>query len=212
MGIKKFLVLGVLFILPIVAYLFFASGIHHFAKLPVVTENVAELDFSPDYQFKGKISVLGFLGTGLDKEGPAMFNLNQKIYKYFYEFADFQFIYLVSDQVPREKLDNLISELSQISDMSRWHFIYAGDEQIKKIFESLHTSYTYKDKIGSPYLFIIDKDRNLRGRDDDEDEGVLYGYNSTDVAELANKMKDDVKIILAEYRLALKKNNADREK
>ena len=31
------------------------------------------------------------------------------------------------------------------------------------------------------------------------------------VAELNNKMKDDVKVVLAEYRLALKKNNADRE-
>ena len=50
------------------------------------------------------------------------------------------------------------------------------------------------------------------GRDDDEDVGSLYGYNSTDVAELANKMKDDVKIVLAEYRLALKKYNAERKK
>ena len=67
-------------------------------------------------------------------------------------------------------------------------------------------------KLGSPYIFIIDKDRKLRGRDDDEDYGVLYGYDSSDIAELADKMKDDVKIVLAEYRLALKKNNADRKK
>ena len=31
------------------------------------------------------------------------------------------------------------------------------------------------------------------------------------VAELNKKMKDDVKVVLAEYRLALKKNNADRD-
>ena len=66
--------------------------------------------------------------------------------------------------------------------------------------------------MGSPYVFIIDKDRNLRGRDDDEDEGVKYGFKATSVAELNNKMEDDVKIILAEYRLALKKNNASRSK
>ena len=60
-------------------------------------------------------------------------------------------------------------------------------------------------------MFIIDKDKNVRGREDDEDEGVKYGYNTTSVAELNNKMEDDVKIILAEYRLALKKNNADRK-
>jgi hypothetical protein len=32
------------------------------------------------------------------------------------------------------------------------------------------------------------------------------------VADLNNKMEDDIKIILAEYRMALKKNNADRPK
>lgn len=31
------------------------------------------------------------------------------------------------------------------------------------------------------------------------------GYDATSVADLNNKMIDDVKVILAEYRLALKK-------
>jgi hypothetical protein len=48
----------------------------------------------------------------------------------------------------------------------------------------------------------------LRGRDDDEDIGMLFGFNSQSVAEINNKMVDDVKIILAEYRLALKKNDS----
>ena len=49
---------------------------------------------------------------------------------------------------------------------------------------------------------------NLRGRDDDDDIGKLYGFNAESVAEINNKMVDDVKIILAEYRLALKKNDS----
>jgi hypothetical protein len=57
-------------------------------------------------------------------------------------------------------------------------------------------------------VFIVDKDQNLRGRTDDEDKGILYGYDSRSVSELNNKMNDDVKVILAEYRLALKKNNS----
>ena len=61
--------------------------------------------------------------------------------------------------------------------------------------------------LSTPFVFIVDKDRNLRGRDDDNDIGTLYGYNSSSVAELTKKMTDDIKIILAEYRLALKKNN-----
>ena len=37
---------------------------------------------------------------------------------------------------------------------------------------------------------------------------MLFGFNSQSVAEINNKMVDDVKIILAEYRLALKINDS----
>jgi len=212
MKIKNFFVLAILFILPVVAYLFFASGVHNFAKLPIVSENVAELDFSADHKLQGKITVLGFLGTDLEKEGPVLFNLDQKIYKYFYEFNDFQFVYLVPNAVSKEKLQDIKRELSRVSDLKHWYFVYAKDEDIKHVFNSLNSAHRWSQKNGSAHIFIVDKNRNLRGRDDDEDVGTLYGYNSTDIAELANKMKDDVKIVLAEYRLALKKNNADRQK
>ncbi|WP_316931591.1 hypothetical protein [Flavimarina sp. Hel_I_48] len=210
MKIQKIFVLSILFILPVVAYLFFASGVHNFAKLPTVSEGVEELSFSQDIKLKDKITVLGFLGTDLKKDGPVLFNLNQKIYKYFYEFNDFQFVYLVPKSVSQQELQNIITELERVSNLKNWHFVYAEDEQIKAIFSSLNSAHRWSDNDGSPYVFIVDKDRNLRGRDDDEDVGTLYGYNSTDVAELADKMKDDVKIVLAEYRLALKKNNAVR--
>ncbi|MGB3773816.1 MAG: hypothetical protein WA951_01035 [Leeuwenhoekiella sp.] len=212
MKTKKFFVLGILFILPVVAYLFFASGIHNFAKLPVVSEDIAELTFSPTIKLQDKITVLGFLGSDLEKEGPVLFNLDQKIYKYFYEFTDFQFVYLVPNTIAPENLQDITTELDRVSDLSRWHFVYADERDIKKVFNSLKSAHRWNSRTGSPYVFIIDKNKNLRGRDDDEDIGTLYGYDSTDVAELANKMKDDVKIVLAEYRLALKKNNADRKK
>ena len=60
-------------------------------------------------------------------------------------------------------------------------------------------------------VFIIDKDGNLRGRDDDEDVQLLYGFNAADYAEINNKMSDDIKVVLAEYRLALKKYKSNRE-
>ena len=62
-------------------------------------------------------------------------------------------------------------------------------------------------KVG--YATIIKRNGEIeRGRDDDEDIGMLFGFNSQSVAEINNKMVDDVKIILAEYRLALKKNDS----
>ena len=61
----------------------------------------------------------------------------------------------------------------------------------------------------SPYAFIIDKNRYLRGRTDDEDNGLMYGYNAETVAPIHGKMVDDVKVLIAEYRLALKKNKRE---
>ncbi|MCC4213438.1 hypothetical protein [Leeuwenhoekiella parthenopeia] len=207
---KKYFVLGVLFILPIVAYLFFASGIHNFAKLPVLQEAITELDSSGGVQFQNKITVLGFLGNTIERDGGDLFNLNQKIFKPFREFDDFQFVYLVPQSIDTTALYKVKTELGRLTDISNWHFVMLPQEQIEAVFSSLKTPYNLMADGGSQYIFILDKDRKLRGRDDDEDEGVLYGYDSADIAELSNKMKDDVKIILAEYRLALKKNNAER--
>ena len=208
---KKFLVLGVLFILPIVAYLFFASGIHNFAKLPIIEKDIPELNFTNEVKLQDKITVLGFLGTTIERDGGDLFNLNQKIFKSFRDFDDFQFVYLVPDTIDDEELKSVLDEISLLTDISNWYFIKTSQENINTTFESLKSPYTLSQDGGSPYIFILDKDRSLRGRDDDEDYGVLYGYDSSDIAELANKMKDDVKIILAEYRLALKKNNAERK-
>ena len=91
------------------------------------------------------------------------------------------------------------------------NFVYASESQIKEYFKGLKTDLSLDDNQATPYVFIIDKDVNLRGRKKDDNEGTKYGFNTISVAELNNKMEDDVKIVLAEYRLALKKNNAERK-
>ena len=103
-------------------------------------------------------------------------------------------------------------ELGSLTDIQKWKFVHASEAQIKEFFNGLKTDLALDENLATSYVFIIDKDSNLRGRDSDDDEGTKYGFNTTSVADLNNKMEDDVKIILAEYRLALKKNNADRRK
>ena len=206
---KKAFVLIVLFVLPIVAYLFFASGVNNFGKLPVLTENVKEIDFSKDIRFKDKITVLGFLGTNVDSRKGNAFNLNQKIYKRFHEFNDFQFVMVVPIGT-EDKVDEIKKELATLSEIDKWNFVFATQEDIKNLYSSLKTDIQLDDKLGTPYVFIIDKDFKLRGRTKDEDEDTKYGFNSNSVADLNNKMIDDVKIVLAEYRLALKKNKTER--
>ncbi|MFT5735884.1 MAG: hypothetical protein ACI9SG_000217 [Maribacter sp.] len=209
---KKIFVLVVLFILPIVAYLFFASGVNNFGKLSVVTEGIPELSFTDsNIKFDQKITILGFLGNDVETRKGNAFNLNQKIYKRFHEFNDFQFVMVVPFGT-EDKVAELKEELSNLADVSKWKFAYAEDEAIKSLFADLKTDIQLADDLSTPYVFIVDKDRNLRGRTDDKDTGTKFGFNTNSVADLNNKMEDDVKIILAEYRLALKKNNANRSK
>lgn len=207
---KKTVVLIVLFVLPLVVYMFFASGVTNFGRLPVLTEEVGELDgFQGESRLEGKITILGFFGSELaSREGNA-FNLNQKIYKPFYEFTDFQVV-MVVPAGQEAFVSGLTKELGALVDISNWEFVYGTQEDIHDLFESLQTDLELDSTGGTPYVFIIDKERKLRGRNADDDIGTKYGFNTSSVADLNNKMKDDVKIILAEYRLALKKNQAER--
>lgn len=209
---KKIFILVILFIFPIVAYLFFASGVNNFGKLPILTENVPDVNsMDSTITFQNKITILGFLGNDVELKKGNAFNLNQKIYKPFYEFNDFQFV-MVMPKGTENKVEELKKELGNLVDIQKWRFVFGEDVQIRNFFTGLKTGLSLDDNLGTPYVFIIDKDKNLRGRKDDEEEGTKYGFNTTSVAELNNKMEDDVKIILAEYRMALKKNNADRNK
>ena len=210
---KKYFVLCILFIFPIVIYLFFASGKNNFALLPVLTENVNEIKnfktlSGEKIQLEDKISILGFWGEDLsEKKGDAL-NLNQKIYKRFYQFKDFQFV-MVLENGQQDQVNILKEELQEGvgTDLVKWRFVFGSPGEIQDLFDSLRTNLNLSQGKSSPYVFIIDKEVNLRGRDDDEDVGTLYGFNSQSVAEINNKMVDDVKVILAEYRRAWKKYN-----
>ncbi len=212
---KKFLVLGILFILPITVYIFFASGKDNFAKLPVLTPKITELtgfrtiEDTP-VRFKDRITVLGFFGKELLENKGNAFNLAHKIYKKNRGFQDFQLV-IVLPEGTQDASDELKLELSQIADTAQWKFVFGSSEAIQTVFHSLGSKYSLDRNLATSYVFIIDKDGSLRGRDDDDNEGKLYGFNASDISEINNMMHDDVKVLLAEYRLALKKYKANRE-
>ena len=212
-SVKKYLILSFLFFFPIFIYIFFASGINNFARLPILTTNVLDIQsINGNIQgisLKDNISILGFWGGDINLRKSEALNLNQKIYRRFFQFQDFQFVFLTTkDQ--KTNINNLKEELTRGvgTDLEKWNFIFTDEKEIQKIYNSLKTDIELSEENNTPYVFIIDRDLNLRGRDDDEDIGKLYGFNAESVAEINNKMVDDVKIILAEYRLALKKNDS----
>ena len=212
-NLKKYLILGFLFFFPIFVYVFLSTGINNFAKLPVLTETVMDIENIEgniaNISFKNKISVVAFWGGDVNNKKSEALNLNQKIYKRFYEFQDFQFV-LLHDKSDNEAIEDLKSDLvSGVgTDLKNWNFIPTTQSNIKMIFDSFKTNIDLDNSFSTPYVFIVDRNLSLRGRDDDEDIGMLFGFNSQSVAEINNKMVDDVKIILAEYRLALKKNDS----
>jgi len=208
--LRNKIILSILFFGPLVFYLFLLTGTNNFAKLPVLTNNVDDVvDFNSenDIELKNNISILCFFGEDLLQHKTNALNLNEKIYKHFYGFRDFQFV-VVLPKGSEEKAKQLKKELGVTTNVDKWYFIFGAEKEVQNMFESLNTTYKLDEHLYTPYAFIIDREMNLRGRNDDEDtiDGMLYGYNAESVATVHQEMVDDVKVVLAEYRLALKKN------
>jgi hypothetical protein len=210
----KKIVLVILFILPLLVYMFFATGVNQFVNLPTLTKNISEL---PDWksldnskvQLKEKITILGFLGDNIATEKGNLFNLNQKIYNKNKEFKDFQIVMIVPTG-NETTIQSIINELGAISDLSGWKFVFTSHDSISDFHKKLKIKEVLNPKTGSTNVYIIDKDINLRGRKGKDLKGnkeYKEGYNTISAADLHNNMSDDVKVILAEYRLALKRNN-----
>jgi len=209
-------VLIALFVFPLIFFLVLSTGVVNWTKLPTLTEGVSDLnkvDATQTVSFKDRVTVLTFLGTDIDGIKGGIFNLNQKIYKEFYGYLAFQSI-AVYPESEQSEVDKLKKKIAQFTNMEKWKFISLSEEQISTLFNSLRTQESLSN-FYSNRAFIIDKDLKLRGRNDDDDipGGLLYGYNMNSVAELNNKMEDDIKVLLYEYRAAFKdKRKADRKK
>ena len=187
--------------------------------LPTISPKVADVNQNwkslngEKVTLNDKITILGFTGDDIARNSNNFFNLNQKIYNKYREFKDFQLVFVAPDGT-QEQAKKVLQELAKLSDVSGYHFVFAPKNEIKPFYDNLKLLGKLDAKLGTTDVYIIDKKRNLRGRRGKSDKGepeYKEGYNTTSPAELHNDMMDDVKIILAEYRLALKKNNADRQ-
>lgn len=206
---KKNIVLFILFVLPIVAYLFFASGINSFTKLPVITPKVADFGNwkslkNEKVSLNGKITILGFSGSNILTNRGNFFNLNEKIYQRYHTFKDLQFV-VICPLGTENDAQKIVDALGAFTDVSQWHFVFATPDEINAYYSQLKLVGKLDADLGTPNVYILDKERNLRGRK--EKKGYKEGYSTFHPAELSNEMLDDFKVILYEYRAALKKNH-----
>ena len=211
---KKNIVLFVLFILPIVAYLFFASGVNSYTKLPIITPKTADFGnwkslSGNKVSLDGKVTILGFGGTELLKNRGNLYNLNQKVYQRYHEFKDLQFVYLCPIGTEKDA-ERVLKALGTYTEVAQWQFVFASPTEIEAYYKQLQLVGDLDSNLGTSMIYILDKERNLRGRKDNKD--YKEGYDTFHPSELSNEMLDDFKVILYEYRAALKKNhNASRK-
>lgn len=225
---KKKIILAILFLLPVAIVLILLFTTHNYDPLPIIGKHkVAELvnyksiEKLDTIQFDNKITILGFLGANVEGRKINVLNLNQKIYKRFSGFKHFQLIMLVTPGQNKE-IQKLKYEISRFADeLKAWNFVEVDEKELKRIFNELESPLLLDGYNSSDYVYIIDKDRNLRGRFDDrttveiqekKEPYMLYGYNTIVISELSGKMTDDIRILFEEYRGKSKKEQSQERR
>ncbi|MEO9953341.1 membrane or secreted protein [Nonlabens sp.] len=203
-------VLVILFALPLLTYLFFLNGEHHFKTLPIVTEKISGLDGFKNLDgepihLKDSVSIITFLGSDPYKRIGYVSNVNEKVYKDFHEFDGFQMISILPE-TGVEDIEEIKLQMEESTDLKDWHFLVGSENAINKLFNSFESDLSLNKDLSSEHAFIIDKQMSLRGRNDDPELGMVYGYDTYLIANLNKRMMDDMRVLLAEYRFAFKKN------
>lgn len=217
--VKRYAVLGILFFLPVTFLLFLYPATHNYTPLDIVNEDVLDLDqFTSDSNdiilLKDHITVLGFLGKNPLENVIAASNLKELVYDKFKGFKKFQTVLIVPEGTQNEVAE-LKQEIISYEDLRFWHFLYGEPSTIEGLYNSLKSEGKLNADLGTNAVFIIDKDLNQRGRIDDrtdndiEKNRAVYGLSSYDcieVAEIKNKMSEDIRILFTEYRQKRKGN------
>ncbi len=218
--VKKNIILGVLFLLPVMFVLVLSLSEDHYNPLDIVNENVAELPANSNgIVLKDHITVLAFLGKQPMDLAIAASNLKELVYDKFKGFKKFQIVVLVPKGTEAES-EALFKEIARYEDLRFWHFVHADEEAIQNTFNSLKASFSLSDNLATDNVFIIDTELKQRGRLDDRtdnekaDSKPVYGldaYNCIQVAVIKNKMSsEDLRVLFTEYRQK-RKGNFDTE-
>lgn len=212
-SIKRNLVLGVLFFLPVTFLLFLYPAKHNYSPLEIVKNDVLDVtnllsNTDASIQLKDNITVLSFIGSNPETYITEVSNLKELVYDKFTGFKKFQIVALVPIEA-KEKAERLRQELTKYKPLEYWKFVYASKADIAKLFSTLRTSKFPNYDGFVTEVYVIDKELNQRGRLDDRSKVEikkkaqvypLTSYNMSEVAVLKNKMSEDVRILFTEYR------------
>ena len=212
-NLKRNLILGILFFLPVMFLLILYPSTHNYNPLDIVNENVLDLEqFTSDsddiIRLEDHITILGFIGKTPMNNVIGTSNLKELVYDKFKGFKHFQIV-LVSPLGAENGAKDLESEINNNEHLKYLHFVFANQSTINNLFNSLKSASPLDTDFATNNIFIIDKDLNQRGRIDDRTDNeiasnkpvkALNSYNTIEVAEIKNKMSEDVRILFTEYR------------
>lgn len=217
--IKRNAVIGILFFLPVTFLLFLYPAEHHYNTLDILNSNVADLDgFTSDFDdailFEDHLTVVGFFGEHPLEKSTIALNLKELVYDKFKGFKTFQIV-IVLPEGSEAEAKQLKAELMQYEELKYWHFIFGSPNAIRAIHSSLNVPDSLDANLATDNVYIIDKELNLRGRLDDRSDNELanqttayskFSYDAIKVADIKNKMSEDVRILFTEYRQKRKGN------
>jgi protein SCO1/2 len=226
-GVRKYLVLFILLLLPSLLYLYLIRGKHNFAHLPYLTylDESGEMQkrTAPAFTFTdqngedfssadllGKIYVVDFFFTSCPSICPIMTANMTKIHERFAHYDDLHIVSLTVD--PKRDTPAVLKEyaVNRRIDSPKWHFLTGEKDSLYSVAYKFLSSAMEDDSapggfLHTEYFVLVDKEGFLRCREDDN--GNLIGvYDGTNAAHI-NDLIDDIKVLIAEYGLELKKNN-----
>lgn len=230
-GAKKYSILFAILFLPTILYLLFVygKGEQSFAHLPFVTytdgNGVLHNRKAPTFGFtnqdgqvftheemNGKVYVVDFFFTSCPSICPIMTANMVKLQKRFSSFDDFQLLSFTVDpqRDTPEKLKEYAEERTINTD--KWQFLTGEKDSLYAVSYDFLSS-AMEDSLApggflhTEYFVLVDKEGNLRSRKDEQGNiiGVYDGTEAQDIRDLI----DDIKVLIAEYNLELKKNKKE---
>lgn len=230
-GAKKFIILFAILFLPTILYLLFVygKGEQNFAHLPFVTytdvNGETQNRRAPDFSFvnqdgdtitndelNGKVYLVDFFFTSCPSICPIMTANMMKVQERFAHFEDFRSISFTVD--PKRDTPAVLKEYAQqrLIKTDKWHFLTGQQDSLysvayKYLSSAMEDSLAQGGFLHTEYFVLIDKEGFLRSRDD-EHGNVIGVYDGTDAQHIRDLI-DDIKVLMAEYNLELKKNRKE---
>ncbi len=230
-GAKKFIILFAILFLPTILYLLFVygKGEQNFAHLPFVTytdvNGETQNRRAPDFGFvnqdgdtitnddlSGKVYLVDFFFTSCPSICPIMTANMMKVQERFAHFEDFRSISFTVD--PKRDTPAVLKEYAQqrLIKTDKWHFLTGQQDSLysvayKYLSSAMEDSLAQGGFLHTEYFVLIDKEGFLRSRDD-EHGNVIGVYDGTDAQHIRDLI-DDIKVLMAEYNLELKKNRKE---